>query len=904
MLRRALSSLTAQLLVVFIVATVVPLSLALVEAERAREESEQLAADDAGQAARVGAAQVADLIGGATSVARTLQQTPAFLNGDDAERDSILTLFAQSQPYFSALVFFTSDLQEHGSSNHAPGAPRVDLSPRVYARDAVSTGQVAFTSEPLQALTSRQVILAVAVPMRPAEAAPPAGFLAAGLNVERLPEVWQELPLPRGTSVLLVDTREGRVLTGSGDGSTIVAQTISPANLERIRSNQVGWITTPLRGNQTRLRASSLVQGSPWVVVVDVPQATIQDPAYAEVGRRVLIAVAASGLTLGLLVVLWWRLNHRVTALRSAAAHWARGDWTYRSDMRATDEFGQVGAALDAMAEERLDSERALSAAQTREEEAQVRNLAHLSRIIETQTLVAQQELNDQKLMDLVVDRLPELTGASGAVVELVEADEMVYAAASGTAAQHVGFRLKAEGSFSGLCVRTGRVMLSSDTEEDPRVDREATRAVGVRSMVVAPLNYAGATVGVLKVLSPEPRAFREQQVATLELMAGVLGGALGRAQSYAERARAEAAARASAERLEAVLRAATEVAIIAVGLDGRVTLFNEGAQRMLGYTAAELVGRTPDVILDPNELHARATQRGVPPMEVFVAAARTGGAETDEWTFIRKDSSRLTVSLTVTAMHGGAGRLVGFIGMATDITERKAVEQMKDQFVSMVSHELRTPLTSIRGSLGLMAGGVLGPIPERGQRMLDIAVDNTERLLRLINDILDLERMQSGRIEMEKVPTDLGPLMTQSAETMRAMAESAEVSLDVQPLTANLCADPDRMIQVLTNLLSNAIKFSESGGDVCLRAMRCNTERLRIEVCDRGRGIPADKIERIFERFQQVHASDSRQKGGTGLGLAICRAIVEQHGGRIWAESTFGVGTTMVVEMPTLEAA
>lgn len=220
--------------------------------------------------------------------------------------------------------------------------------------------------------------------------------------------------------------------------------------------------------------------------------------------------------------------------------------------------------------------------------------------------------------------------------------------------------------------------------------------------------------------------------------MAGVLGGALGHAQAYAERVHAEAEARAAAERFAAVLRAATQVAIIGLDLDGRVTLFNHGAERMLGYTPAEMIGRTPGSILDQQEIRARASERGVSALEVFVAAAREGGAEAGEWTFIRKDGTRLTVSLAVTGMHGNDGALVGFIGIASDITERKEVERMKDQLLSPVSHELRTPLTSIRGSLGLLDGGVLGQLPQRAQRMIHIALENTERLLRLINDILE----------------------------------------------------------------------------------------------------------------------------------------------------------------------
>ncbi len=503
--------------------------------------------------------------------------------------------------------------------------------------------------------------------------------------------------------------------------------------------------------------------------------------------------------------------------------------------------------------------------------------------------------------MDLVVQRLPELTGADGAVVELAEGDEMVYAAASGSAAQHIGLRLKAVGSFSGLCVRTDQVMSSEDTETDPRVDLAATRAVGVRSMVVAPLKYEGKVVGAVKLLSPRLKAFDERQIASLELMAGVLGGALGHAHAYAERTTAELQARASTQHLEAVLRAATEVAIIGIDLHHRVVVFNEGARRMLGYTAEEVVGSPPTRFFDADELDARAAERGTTRAQVFIGAARHGGAATDEWTFVRKDGTRLQVSLTVTAMHGAGGELEGFIGIAADITERKAADKLKDQFVSTVAHELRTPLTSIRGSLGLLHSGLLSAHPERGQRMLSIAVDNTDRLLRLVNDMLDLERMRLGRVQIQRTELDLAAVMHEAVEVMHAMADAAGVRLQVQPLSARVCADRDRLVQVLTNLLSNALKFSHSGGDVCLRGHALEDAMVRIEVQDHGRGIPTDKLERVFDRFQQVETGDARRHSGTGLGLAICREIIQQHGGRIWAESVLGEGTTIIAEMPIL---
>ncbi len=181
---------------------------------------------------------------------------------------------------------------------------------------------------------------------------------------------------------------------------------------------------------------------------------------------------------------------------------------------------------------------------------------------------------------------------------------------------------------------------------------------------------------------------------------------------------------------------------------------------------------------------------------------------------------------------------------------------------------------------------------------MLDIAVQNTDRLVRLINDILDIERIESGEVSMVRRSTSAAALMTQAREVMETLADDAGVTLSVDPVTAELWADPDRIMQTLTNLLSNAIKFSPVGTTVWLRAER-RGEELFVSVADQGRGIPADRLDAIFERFQQVDSSDSRDKGGTGLGLPICRSIVHQHGGDIWVESTLGEGSTFFFTLP-----
>jgi signal transduction histidine kinase len=224
--------------------------------------------------------------------------------------------------------------------------------------------------------------------------------------------------------------------------------------------------------------------------------------------------------------------------------------------------------------------------------------------------------------------------------------------------------------------------------------------------------------------------------------------------------------------------------------------------------------------------------------------------------------------------------------------------ERMKDEFLSIVGHELRTPLTSIRGSLGLLEAGVLGELPEDATNMVAVAVVNTDRLVRLIGDVLDIERMAAGGLLLEPEPTPAKELVSQSLQVLQASADAAGVTLrsDVAPI--GVMADGDRIVQVLVNLVGNAVKFSPPGSVVKVTVER-NHRCAIFSVVDAGRGIPADRLEAIFERFRQVDASDAREKGGTGLGLPIARGIVDRHGGRIWAESREDEGSTFRFTLP-----
>jgi signal transduction histidine kinase len=287
--------------------------------------------------------------------------------------------------------------------------------------------------------------------------------------------------------------------------------------------------------------------------------------------------------------------------------------------------------------------------------------------------------------------------------------------------------------------------------------------------------------------------------------------------------------------------------------------------------------------------------------MKVYVKLALMGQAITYENEITLKDGLPCSVNVTYIPHLDEQKKVIGFFALTSDISDRKAIERMKDEFIAVVSHELRTPLTSLHSALKILATGRLGSLSKDGKQMLEIADDNTERLVRLVNNVLDLQRIESGDVRMEKQVCNVAALMIQATESMQPMAQQHGVVLAVKPIDIEILVDSDYIVQALTNLLSNAIKFSTTDGTVWLTAEgKANTEVL-FSVRDQGQGIPSDKLESIFERFQQVDSSDSRRKGGTGLGLTICRKIIEQHEGKIWAESTLGEGSTFSFTLPLL---
>jgi PAS domain S-box-containing protein len=323
--------------------------------------------------------------------------------------------------------------------------------------------------------------------------------------------------------------------------------------------------------------------------------------------------------------------------------------------------------------------------------------------------------------------------------------------------------------------------------------------------------------------------------------------------------------------------------AIFSTDLQGYVTSWNPGAERLYGYSTAEALGRPiASLVVD---------ETSVPDAEQFEDARET--------LHRNKLGQPLEVFLSTSVILNSKGEPTGLSWIARDIREKRELERMKREFVSVVSHELRTPLTAIHGSLTALATGKMGSLSPSGERLIQIAERSTTRLIKLINDILDLERLSSGKGSFDAQLCNIGDILSRTIDTVQMMAEKVDIRihLDIQS-DLQTKGDPDLLIQVFTNLLSNAIKFSPNSGQIWLTATQ-QGQQVHIRVQDQGRGIPAEKLEHIFERFQQVDASDSRQKGGSGLGLAICRSIVQQHGGRIWAESQLENGSIFHVCLP-----
>jgi PAS domain S-box-containing protein len=330
----------------------------------------------------------------------------------------------------------------------------------------------------------------------------------------------------------------------------------------------------------------------------------------------------------------------------------------------------------------------------------------------------------------------------------------------------------------------------------------------------------------------------------------------------------------------------------------GTIVMVNSEIEVLFGYRREDLIGRSVDVLV-PERLrrqHLRHRDHFAQHPE------RRPVGHNRDLLGLRQDGSEFPVEVGLNPIHTRDGPMV--LSTIVDVSERKRLERLKDEFVAMVSHELRTPLTSIAGSLGLLMGNAAGHLPDAAVRLLAIAHANSQRLVRLINDLLDLQKIEAGQVVFHLKYLELRPLLEQTVEANRAFAHDLHVRIRLDEVSdeGGVFADSDRLAQIITNLLSNAIKFSPVGGEVAVGVER-RAEQVRVWVRDQGPGIPEEFKPHIFEKFAQADSSDTRQKGGTGLGLSIVRQLIHQHGGKVGFEPAPGGGTIFYFELPSSAA-
>lgn len=361
----------------------------------------------------------------------------------------------------------------------------------------------------------------------------------------------------------------------------------------------------------------------------------------------------------------------------------------------------------------------------------------------------------------------------------------------------------------------------------------------------------------------------------------------------------------------EAIFDAAS-IAIISTDPTGIIKTFNQGAEELLGYCASEVIDKmTPapfhlqeEVVLQAKALSQEFGVEIAPGFDVFITRSREGNNDENEWTYVRKNGTTVPIILSVSTLRGSDGEITGYLGLARDISEIKRIDRMKSEFISTVSHELRTPLTAISGALGIIVNGAAGAIPDTATKMLNIAHKNSLRLIHIVNDLLDMEKLTAGKMHFEIKSQPLEPIITQSLENNAAYAAQYKVSFQlnnhIRP-DVRVNVDAQRLQQVLANFMSNAAKFSPPDEVVGVR-IEYVFNTVRVSVIDKGPGIPEEFRSRIFQKFSQADSSDTRQKGGTGLGLAICKEIIERMGGKIGFISDGAKGSQFYFDLPTEE--
>jgi PAS domain S-box-containing protein len=522
------------------------------------------------------------------------------------------------------------------------------------------------------------------------------------------------------------------------------------------------------------------------------------------------------------------------------------------------------------------------------------RELAALLAILQTAT----QSLETEKILNDTLDKSLEILDFDVGYIRTLDPAKknLIVRVARGLSSPEflsTSFSLDSPDPIVGKIVfKTQKPYISTDIRKDPMFQARTMEKEGVISLAMVPIVSKQRAMGFIAVGSKRFHKFTQREIRLLLAFSSQLGSALENAHLYDEVNKEKAY-------IENLVDNAGD-AIISTDVADRILTWNHGAEVVFGYSKEETVGQSLTILLPSH----RAGE-----LEEIRDKVRLAGVIRNlEVRRIRRDGIVIEASLAVSPIRDKDDNVIGFLHLARDITEKKRYEQrlkeldqMKSAFVSNVSHELRTPLTAIKASADNMLDRLLGDLNEKQVGYLTRIKSNTDRLARLISDLLDLSTIEAGKINLRLMNLPLVALVREAVESLRPVATEKFIHLKVVSADpkAIAWADRDKVIQVLMNLIGNALKFTPPRGKVTVAVMKNAAAWMQISVTDSGPGIPVEEVSNVFGRFYQIDRAGKQKTQGTGLGLAISKALVEMHGGKIWVESEVGKGSTFYFTLP-----
>ena len=522
------------------------------------------------------------------------------------------------------------------------------------------------------------------------------------------------------------------------------------------------------------------------------------------------------------------------------------------------------------------------------------RELAALLAISQTAT----QSLETEKILSDTLDKSLEILDFDVGYIRTLDAGKknLIVRVARGLSSPEflsTSFPMDSPDPIVGKIVfKTQKPYIGTDIRKDPMFQARTMEKEGVISLAMVPIVSKQRAMGFIAVGSKKVHKFTKREVRLLVAFSSQLGSALENAQLYDEVNKEKAY-------IENLVDNAGD-AIISTDVEDRILTWNHGAEVIFGYSKEETVGQSLTILLP--------SHRAGELEEIRDKVRITGVIRNLEVRRIRKDGIIIEASLAVSPIRDKDDNVIGFLHLARDVTEKKRYEQrlkeldkMKSAFVSNVSHELRTPLTAIKASADNMLDRLIGDLNAKQVGYLTRIKSNSDRLARLINDLLDLSTIEAGKIDLRPANIPLVTLVKEAAESLRPVAAEKLINLTVMSADPGVIAwaDRDKVIQVLMNLIGNALKFTPTRGEVTVAVAKNSAAWMQISVTDTGPGIPAEEVNKVFGRFYQIGQAGTQKTQGTGLGLAISKALVEMHGGKIWVESEAGKGSTFSFTLP-----